>query len=91
MPRPGLRTRTKKRVKKRVPGGRLKTFYKKKKPGTVKCAVCKKSLRGIPKLEKTKLKKLPKSQRKVSRVYGGYLCHKCLKEKILSGIKQKFK
>lgn len=91
MTKKSLLTRTKKKVKKKVPGGRLKLHYKRKKPGILRCAVCKKPLRGVPKLEKTKLKKFPKSKRKVSRIYGGNLCHKCLKEKILSNTREKYK
>lgn len=45
-----------------------------------KCAVCKKVLHGLPRANK--LKKLNKSQKRVSRIFGGYLCSKCAKEVI---------
>ncbi len=48
--------------------------------GYMKCAICKRVLLGIPKAEK--LRFLPKSMKRVSRKYGGYLCSKCATKKI---------
>ncbi len=53
---------------------------RKKKPKIQKCAICKKPLHGIPKLRATELKKLAKSEKRVERPYGGYLCSKCVRE-----------
>ncbi len=47
-------------------------------PKIAKCAICKKPLHGIPR----NVKKLPKSKKRVSRIYGGYLCSKCSRELI---------
>lgn len=52
--------------------------------GFVRCAKCKGIIHGISRAHK--LKKLPKSKKRVERIFGGYLCSKCtrefLKEKI---------
>lgn len=67
----------------KVPGGNNKIHYKRRTRSTPKCAVTKKPLRGIPRLTNRRFKNLNKSQKKVSRPYGGYMSHKALKEKIL--------
>lgn len=69
-----------KKVKKRTPGGRIVVHLKKKKPKIARCAICKKPLHGIPRLRPKELKKLPKTKKRPERLYGGYLCSKCLKE-----------
>jgi large subunit ribosomal protein L34e len=43
-----------------------------------KCAICKKVLHGLPRLNK--FRKLSKSEKRVSRIFGGYLCSKCTRE-----------
>jgi len=68
------------RVKKRTPSGKIVLVEKRKKPSSIKCAICKKPLHGIPRMTSSKLRKLPKSKRRVERMYGGYLCAKCAKE-----------
>lgn len=68
------------RMKKRTPSGKVKIVEKRKRPSSAKCAICKKPLHGIPRLIPSKLRKLPKSRRRVERPYGGYLCAGCAKE-----------
>ncbi|MBU1199042.1 MAG: 50S ribosomal protein L34e [Nanoarchaeota archaeon] len=82
MPRPRYRSRKLKRVKKKVPGGATKLSYKKKTPKIHKCAECKKELKGIPRLKATKAKHVPKTKKKVSRLYGGFLCGTCARKKL---------
>ncbi|RLF16628.1 MAG: 50S ribosomal protein L34e [Thermoprotei archaeon] len=79
MPRPGLRTRSKKRVAVRLPGGDTVIHYKREKPGIAKCANCGAPLGGVPRLLPHELRKLPKSSRRPNRPYGGYLCPTCLR------------
>ncbi|MEM5790963.1 MAG: 50S ribosomal protein L34e [Candidatus Aenigmatarchaeota archaeon] len=69
-----------KKVKIKLPTKRIVIRKRKKKAGIPKCAICKKPLHGIPKLRSRELKKLSKSERKVERAYGGYLCSKCTRE-----------
>lgn len=60
-----------------------KTHYRQRNRQIAKCAVTKKALRGIPRLTNKKFGKLNKTQKTVSRAYGGYMSHIALKEKIL--------
>ena len=76
MPRPGLRVRALRKIRKKIPGGASIIFYFKKKPSPPRCAKCGKPLHGInPKSKK-------KTDRKVFRIYGGYLCSACAREEI---------
>lgn len=80
MVRRSLRSRSLKRTQKKVPGGRTVTHYKKKKVSQAKCAKCGKPLQGVPRKRPSELKKLPKSQRRPDRPYGGNLCSECMRE-----------
>ena len=80
MPRPSLRTRSKKRRRVRLPGGRAETHYKQEKTGVSRCARCGRALSGLPRSVSSKLHKLPASQRRPERMYGGQLCHSCLQD-----------
>ncbi|MEM2816481.1 MAG: 50S ribosomal protein L34e [Candidatus Bathyarchaeia archaeon] len=84
MPQPHLRTRSLKKVKVKVPGGRTKTHCKKEKVSTVICAVCRKPLAGVPLKDPAEVRKLSYSSRRVWRPYGGHICSNCLK----TGIKK---
>ena len=75
-----LRSRSLKRSQKRVPGGRTVTHYRRKKPSIAKCSMCGKELKGVPRLRPSNLRKLPKSQRRPSRPYGGNLCSSCMRK-----------
>lgn len=81
MPRPMLRTRSRKRKRRSLPGGRSKVLYKKEKTGNPKCSNCGRDLTFLPR-STSKIRKLPKNQRKISRVYGGQLCHVCLRNSL---------
>jgi large subunit ribosomal protein L34e len=50
------------------------------KPKIAKCAVCKKPLHGISRLNVSQIRKLSKSNRRPSRAYGGTLCSSCARE-----------
>ena len=80
MPRPRYRTRLIKKRKMKLPGGRTTTHYKKKKVKKSKCANCGRLLSGVPRLSTSEIRKLPKTQRRPERPYGGHLCPQCLQE-----------
>jgi large subunit ribosomal protein L34e len=82
MPRPALRSTSFSRVSKKTPGGRTVTHYRKKKPSPPKCAVCKKPLKGVPRVIPSKLKRIPKSEKRPNRPYGGNLCSSCMRKEI---------
>ncbi|MBI5872484.1 50S ribosomal protein L34e [archaeon] len=55
---------------------------KRKKAAIPKCAICKKPLHGMKKLHQIEIKKLSKTERRPERLYGGYLCSNCVREKL---------
>ena len=77
-----LKSRRLRRVKVRVTKGTT-THYRQRNRQIAKCAVTKKPLRGIPRMTNKKFGSLNKSQKTVSRAYGGFMSHSALKEKIL--------
>ncbi len=79
---PSKRSRSVKKVVKRTPGGRLVVHFKKKRAGYPKCAICKRELHGVARGRSSEVRKLPRSQRRVSRPYGGYLCSSCMRAEI---------
>lgn len=82
MPAPRFRSRTYRRVSKKLPSGKTKVHYEKRKNSLPKCAICKKDLKGIPKTTNSELKKLTRSEKRVARKYGGYLCSSCSRKVI---------
>jgi len=82
LPRPGLRTRSKRRVYVRTPGGETVVHYEPRRPGPARCALCGRPLNGVPRLRPSELRKLPKTAKRPERIFGGVLCHECL-EKVL--------
>ncbi len=82
MPRPALRSRSLRQLKRRTPGGRPTILYQRRRPELAKCASCKAILGGVPRLRPSGISKLSKSKLRPSRAYGGNLCPSCLKVKI---------
>lgn len=69
-----------KKIKIKTPGGRIVIREKKRRPKAALCARCKKPLSGVVRDIPSKIKKLSKTERRPSRIYGGYLCLDCTKE-----------
>ena len=88
MPRPNKRSRTLRRVFTRIPSGISKLVYKPRKPSRIKCAECKTILHGISAMSKAELRNISNSQKKVARKYGGNLCHKCARKKIIQSVRK---
>jgi len=82
MPAPRFRSRSLRRVQRRMPGGKVKRVYLARKPGTIRCALCGSELQGIPRLSRVKAKNTAKSKKRPERPYGGFLCNKCAREKL---------
>ncbi|MEZ0320195.1 MAG: 50S ribosomal protein L34e [Pyrobaculum sp.] len=74
MPRPALRTKSKRKVKVKTPGGRTVVHYEKKAKGVPKCPITKKPLGGM----NMKVYRFGISIRAPSRPYGGFYSHKVL-------------
>ena len=79
MPKPGHKSKSKRIIQRKVPGGRTVTHYENKIPSKAKCGNCGTELHGIPK----NVKKLAKTERTVNRPYGGHYCSKCMRAKII--------
>lgn len=77
-----MRSRSIRRVKKTTPAGRRVLHYSRRRSGSAKCAVCKKTLQGVPKGTVSQIRKLPKTEKRPERPYGGYLCSNCMKKTI---------
>ncbi|MFX0068784.1 MAG: 50S ribosomal protein L34e [Promethearchaeota archaeon] len=90
MAKPYQRSRSLKRRKTPLPGGRNVIHYQKSKRAVSKCAVCKRPLLALSRSSPTGLSKIPKSQKRTSRKYGGNLCHQCLKMLFKAQISQTY-
>ena len=88
MPRLSRRSRSLRRIKKKLPGGSTKLVYAKRKPGAVRCSQCNIELKGIPRLRPFKAMNTPKSKKRPERMYGGFLCANCLREKLKQEARQ---
>jgi large subunit ribosomal protein L34e len=69
-----------KKVKTRVPSGKIVIRMRQEKPGAAICAICKKPLHGMKRMIPSKIRKISKTEKRPSRLYGGYLCANCTKE-----------
>ena len=87
MPRPALRSRTVKRKIVRTPGGRHVVHVLPKKHDVPKCAVCGSPLNGFPKMT---IKEERKGHRPPSRIFGGYLCSRCLRMGLKEAVRLQF-
>jgi len=79
MPRPSERTRSRVRVTKPLPGGKTGTQFKGEIGALSRCSRCGQQLAGISSSNPLKSRKSDLSRKKVWRIYGGQLCHSCLK------------
>jgi len=77
-----FRSRTKRRIFIKTPGGKNKILYKKRNMGKITCANCGKELHGMPRMVKNAFRNLPKTKKRPERPYGGNLCSQCMREKI---------
>ncbi len=82
MPLQPHRTRSFKRIKVKLPGGKLAIHYRKRKPNQAHCAHCGNILHGVPRERAVNLRRMPKVQRRPERMFGGFLCHSCTAEAI---------
>ncbi|KAK9298869.1 hypothetical protein QLX08_007915 [Tetragonisca angustula] len=67
----------------RTPGGKLVYQYLKKPKKIPRCGQCKDKLRGIQPARPMERSRMCRRKKTVKRVYGGVLCHKCVKERIV--------
>ncbi|WEU39863.1 MAG: hypothetical protein OdinLCB4_005170 [Candidatus Odinarchaeum yellowstonii] len=53
-----------------------------------KCSKCGRRLNGVPEKSIVELSKLSKSMKKVSRIFSGNLCHRCVAEMIKASVRR---
>ena len=82
MTAPRHRSRTFRRVNVVTPGNRTVTHYRRRKPAKAKCAETGEVLHGVPRLLPSKLSKIPKTQKRPDRPYGGALSSKAMRRKM---------
>ncbi|MBN1646353.1 50S ribosomal protein L34e [Candidatus Woesearchaeota archaeon] len=83
MPAGNQKSRSKRRVFVKVPGGATKLTYKARKPSQAKCSSCGQKLVGVPRGKPAQIAKMPKTQRRPQRPFGGNLCSRCSRKKIV--------
>lgn len=71
------KSRTFRRVYKKLPGGKTKLFYLKRKPSKHKCGNCGILLKGVLRERPYKMQNIAKSKKIPSRAFAGNLCSKC--------------
>lgn len=77
-----LRSRSKKKIKRRTPEGRVAVHYRKRRPGLPKCSRCGRQLPGLKAHRPGTLKGVSRSKKRVNRPYGGNLCSACMRSVI---------
>lgn len=82
MPRGMLKSRTLRRVFKKLPGGSTKLHYTERKPKQAHCGRCGAILHGVPRARPVDSKRLAKTEKRPERPYGGVLCSMCLRDTI---------
>ena len=78
------KSRSMRRVRITTPGNRRVTHYKKRKPRGARCAECGAMLKGTPRERPYKMRKLAKTKKRPERPYGGILCSRCTRKRIIS-------
>jgi len=81
------KSRTFRRVKKRTPGGKTIISYRLRKPKKTRCADCGVTLKGVARARPVKIKNMPKTKKRPQRPYGGVLCSKCSRQRIIDLIR----
>ncbi|HLD05448.1 MAG TPA: 50S ribosomal protein L34e [Candidatus Nanoarchaeia archaeon] len=88
MPAPRHKTSRFRKIHVRVPGGSTHVHYRERNPRLGHCAQCGGTLKGVPRVKATAMKRMPKTQKRPERPYGGMLCSPCMRRHIINTIKR---
>lgn len=88
MPAPRLRSRSLRRVFRKVSGGRVSLHYKKRKPKAAKCGNCGALLKGVPRKLPFRMRSMSKTKKRPERPFGGVLCSRCMRQTIIEKVRQ---
>lgn len=83
------RSRSRRRVQKRIPSGKSVQEYKERRPGKPTCPTGR-PLLGTARGTKNEIRKLTKSERRPSRPYGGVLSSPAMREVMLARVKDSY-
>ena len=83
MPAPKDRTTKKRKVFVRTPGGETVLHRRRFNTSKPVCAECGVVLKGVARGNPADVTKLSKTQRRPERPYGGVLCSKCTRKKLI--------
>ena len=89
MTAPKHRSRRLRRVFVKSPSGNNKIQYKVRKNSKPTCNSCGKVLAGVPHTTFSRLKKITKSKKTISRPFGGQLCSSCSRKELIARAKWK--
>ncbi len=76
---PRLRSRSKRRIFVRTPGGGVVVHYKNRNPKQGTCPVTGEVLKGMPRALPAKMRNLAKSKKRPQRPYGGVLSSRAMR------------
>ena len=88
MPAPRLRSRSLRKIYRRVPGGRTVIQYKRRKPKAAICSNCGAVLKGIPRERPFKMRSMAKTKKRPERPFGGKLCSRCMRLEFINRVRQ---
>lgn len=80
---PRYRSRSKRRVFVRTPGGKTVIHYENRKPTAGRCAVTGEILKGVPRASPALLKRLAKTKKRPQRPFGGVLSSKAMRQVVV--------
>lgn len=81
------RTRCIKKTQVVVPSGKVVTRYKRKAYSAARCQLTGQKLNGVPRTNKTELRKMPKSSRRPTRPFGGVLCPAAMRRVLIERVR----
>ena len=88
MPRPALRSRSMRRVHVTTPGGKNKVIHKPRKASDAKCGSCGAVMKQVATGRPPEMRNMSKTKKRPERPFGGVLCSKCMRKKIVEGARQ---
>ncbi|MDP3765076.1 MAG: 50S ribosomal protein L34e [Nanoarchaeota archaeon] len=88
MPAPRLRSRSLRKIFRKVSGGRTSVHYKKRKPKAARCGNCNAVLKGVRRELPFKMRSMAKTKKRPERPYGGVLCSRCMRKMIIDKVRQ---
>lgn len=86
MPTGRHKSRTLRRIFTKTPGSKVVVHYKKRKPSKAHCAECGKVLPGVASERPVKMARMSKTKKRPERPYGGVLCSRCMRAKIVKSL-----